>query len=94
MVLTIIWTWVFNNANGSILIAMLLHAASNASGNFSRQIIPAMPMPMGGLTADGLFIVCALLIVVFTRGRLSYKPNLTESSTDPSPSAHTLPAQV
>ena len=94
MVLTIVWTWVFNNANGSILIAMLLHAASNATGNFSRQIIPALPMPMAGWTADGLFVVCALLIIVFTRGRLSYKPNLTEAPTDPASSPGMLPAQA
>ena len=75
MVLTIIWTWVVNNAGGSILMAMLLHAALNATNQFIPQVLPAVPEETGGLVSQGLYIGAALLVIIFTRGRLSYKPD-------------------
>jgi membrane protease YdiL (CAAX protease family) len=79
MMLTIIWTWVFNNARGSILIAVLLHASSNASSIFINSLIPSFPKQAGDVTLV-IYFLLALLLVVLTRGRLSYRsdhgPNL------------------
>jgi uncharacterized protein len=73
MALTVMWTWVFNNAKGSILMAILLHAASNATGNFFSELFPNLPAQFG-LTLFGLYIVSAVLIIIGTRGRLGYTP--------------------
>lgn len=73
MALTLMWTWVFNNAKGSILMAILLHAASNATGNFFSELFPNLPTQFG-LTLFALYIVTAVLIIVCTRGRLGYVP--------------------
>jgi len=73
MVITIAWTWVFNNVRGSILIAVLLHAAFNANGALIPRLVPAMPL--GGQAGLLALALCTLLIIIFTRGRLSYKPN-------------------
>ena len=74
MVLAVVFTWVFNHTGGSVLIAILLHASYNTFGYtvrplFAAPIVTATDLPflieVGGL---------ALLIVVFTRGRLGYRP--------------------
>ncbi len=72
---TIVWTWLFNNAKGSILFAMLFHATSNAASGF-------IPTLLGVTTNDPFFgfkimAVLALIVIVATRGRLAYK-RLTE----------------
>ena len=74
----LIWTWVTNHAKGSGVIGILLHASSNAA---SFALIPALlpaPTPeqlaLSGLLLLGLQLVIALLIVIFSRGRLAWKP--------------------
>lgn len=82
--MTFFYTWVFNNTGGSVLIAALLHAFSNSGIALAAALIPATPLipgwaePLvfGGWKGDillgiGLF---ALLLIVFTKGRLGYKP--------------------
>ncbi len=69
---TILWTWVFNNARGSILIAMLVHGVSNAASGYIPQLL-GLP-PDHYWASFKIFGVCALLVIVLTRGRLSYKP--------------------
>jgi CAAX protease family protein len=74
--LTIVMTWVFNNARGSLLITMLMHASFNTFAN--RVVAPLFPTPLlneYGLLPEFIgFAVVALLVVAFTRGRLSYRP--------------------
>ncbi len=70
---TIFYTWIYNNTQGSILIAILTHAASNAASGFVNQLAPTSPAlngDWGNVIVVGLW---ALLIIVFTRGRLGYK---------------------
>lgn len=67
---TVVWTWFFNNAAGSIFFAMYVHAVSNANSGL-------MPMLISEQTGDPwltfkLIGVCALFIIALTRGRLSY----------------------
>ncbi|WP_445185149.1 CPBP family intramembrane glutamic endopeptidase [Pseudonocardia sp. Cha107L01] len=73
--LTTIMTWVFNNATGSLLITMLMHASFNTFAN--RIVAPLFPAPI--LNEYGLlptlvgFGAVALLLVALTRGRLGYQ---------------------
>jgi membrane protease YdiL (CAAX protease family) len=69
--LTIFWTWVFNHADGSILIAVLLHAANNAAGNFFPTVVPDLPASFS-TTLFAVQIASAAILVVATRGRLGY----------------------
>jgi membrane protease YdiL (CAAX protease family) len=73
----IIWTWVTNKANGSGITGILLHASSNA---VSLALIPILlPAPTADQLAIstlfllGLLFLAAVLILIFTRGRLAYQ---------------------
>ena len=74
-----IMTWVFNNTKASILIAILLHAALDASNSGSAYITHLLPPSQNGgysLGAALLFpLVAAVLLLIFTKGRLGYKPD-------------------
>jgi membrane protease YdiL (CAAX protease family) len=86
--LTIIMTWVFNNAKGSLLITMLMHASFNTFAN--RIVAPLFPAPI--LSEYGLlpvlvgFGATALVLIAATRGRLGYQhyhPEQTAQTTAP-----------
>jgi CAAX protease family protein len=86
--LTIIMTWVFNNAKGSLLITMLMHASFNTFAN--RIVAPLFPAPI--LSEYGLlpvlvgFGATALVLIAVTRGRLGYQhyhPEQTAQTTAP-----------
>lgn len=89
--LTTIMTWVFNNATGSLLITMLMHASFNTFAN--RIVAPLFPAPI--LNEYGLlpvlvgFGAVALLLVALTRGRLGYQHYRQET---PDPAAVTTTA--
>jgi uncharacterized protein len=77
-----IYTWFYNHARGSILIAILIHGAANAAAALVTLDLPQHPH-LSGL-ASALYYdrwsniiafgVVALLLVIFTRGRLGYNP--------------------
>ena len=78
---SIIWTWIVNNAKGSILIANLLHSASNANTVLIFKLLPVSSPAVfqeGTLLIYGAYVVCALVVIIFTRGRLSYKASIVE----------------
>ena len=86
--LTIIMTWVFNNAKGSLLITMLMHASFNTFAN--RIVAPLFPAAI--LSEYGLlpvlvgFGATALVLIALTRGRLGYQhyhPEDTDQTTAP-----------
>ena len=72
--LTVVIAWVFNNAGGSLLITMLMHASFNTFAN--KAVAPVFPAPL--LNDYGLlpvlvgFVTVAIIVVAATRGRLSY----------------------
>jgi membrane protease YdiL (CAAX protease family) len=69
---TILWTWIFNNARGSVLIAILFHSASNADSAYFPQLVALPDDPWATFKILG---VAALIVVLATRGRLGYKPS-------------------
>ena len=77
MAITIIWAWVFNNAKGSILFAVLLHASLNAAQSWMGTLIPDYPQAAGEV-AFGFYIVAALALILITKGRLDYQSNTTD----------------
>jgi membrane protease YdiL (CAAX protease family) len=82
MVLAVIWTWIFNNARGSIFMAILLHGANNGAGLLMHEWGPLFSSSAANTAGDILLLVGAVLIIVFTRGRLSYTPGLGLPNTD------------
>ena len=76
---TFIYTWVFNETGGSLLIVILLHAAGNAASGLLTPIFGGLGY--GGWAAtiiDGgalnviVFTAVAVILIIFTRGSLSY----------------------
>jgi membrane protease YdiL (CAAX protease family) len=85
---TVLYTWVYNHARGSILIAMLMHAASNASSGWLTTLLQETHLSppetgwLGYIAAHQwlnviAFGIAAVALVVATRGRLGYKVDQT-----------------
>jgi uncharacterized protein len=82
--MTIVFTWVFNNTKGSILLAILLHTSFDVLVGPVGLLFPApLVTDYGG--AVPLLIglgVTAVLLVVLTRGRLGYRYYRQEEEPD------------
>lgn len=66
--------WLYNNTHRSVLLVGLFHAAHNTTINhFTPEFITA-PAEIGFLITEGVVVAAAVLVLVFTRGRLSYTP--------------------
>ena len=77
--LSIIFTWVFNHTQGSIFTAIVAHASVNTP---ELALVPLfVAVDMIALHRAGLiaFAVTAILIILFTRGRLGYQPEQNPS---------------
>jgi membrane protease YdiL (CAAX protease family) len=77
ILIRILWTWVTNHARGSGIVGVLFHASSNA---VSFLLIPRLfpePSPvqlvLSGLYLLGMLLVVAVLLLIFTHARLSYR---------------------
>jgi membrane protease YdiL (CAAX protease family) len=89
VVSSVLFTWLFNNTRGSLLIIMLFHTVSIAFNRVVFVIVGADGGPYAGTLEArvaaqviGLgalaVVVIAFLLIVLTRGRLSYKPGSAE----------------
>jgi membrane protease YdiL (CAAX protease family) len=81
---TFIYTWVFNNTRGSVLIAVLTHAASNAASTLMGLLVPAeaaLPPVLAALMPGWfnvlVFSMVAMGLAALTRGTLGYRPGQT-----------------
>lgn len=70
VVVTLSWTWLYNRTRGSILLAVLVHASSNATDGFIGQLVPVFPL--GGHAKTIALVAATVLIVLATRGTLGY----------------------
>jgi membrane protease YdiL (CAAX protease family) len=77
--------WLYNNTNRSVLLAGMFHASYNTTINtYAGQVIPVPAEPWFFIVSS-VVAVAAVLIVVFTRGRLSYKPeHVSQTAEAPS----------
>lgn len=71
----IIFTWVFNRTNGSLLMTVLLHTSINTTVYLLRGAFPPLASALSAIFPLGMGInLAALALVVATRGRLGYRP--------------------
>jgi membrane protease YdiL (CAAX protease family) len=71
--ITIVFTWVFNNTKGSVLMAILAHGSVNTAGAAAYELFPARAVT-GSIAGFAIgFGITALLIVALTWGRLGYR---------------------
>jgi membrane protease YdiL (CAAX protease family) len=69
----VVVAWLYNNTNRSVLLVGLFHCAFNiTSAEFGREFITRSGETMFLITS-GIVIIAALLIVVLTKGRLSFR---------------------
>ena len=86
---TIVFTWVYNNTRGSVLMAILVHASGDA---FPNAILwPLLPASLV-VTSYGVYFgyygmvigmgVLALAVIALTRGRLGYQHYQQEAEVE------------
>jgi membrane protease YdiL (CAAX protease family) len=83
---TFLYTWIFNHTAGSLLIAIIVHAGSNASSSLLSALVPKDPALSGWQAAIYQsqwnlanlipFAVAAVLLIAVTRGRLGYNAKI------------------
>jgi membrane protease YdiL (CAAX protease family) len=79
MAFSIITTWVYNNTRGSILLMILLHSSSNAAISIGSRVLPTHlsddmnSFVYGGWIPAITYSIIAILVLLATRGRLSYE---------------------
>jgi membrane protease YdiL (CAAX protease family) len=70
--------WVYNGSGRSVLIVALFHSAFNSAGSGSgyatRFVKELVPFPAVLLISTAVVVVLAVVVTVFTRGRLAYEP--------------------
>src|ERR687897_1154818 len=77
---TVVYTWLFNNSRGSVLLAMLMHAMNNTiSGSFFGPMFSgADSVRQGWLYAALWCVVAVVLVVVYGPQHLSRTHNKQE----------------
>jgi membrane protease YdiL (CAAX protease family) len=80
----VVMMWLYNNTNHSVLLVGMFHSTFDVTTQREFGAFIPGPAGTGTLIASGVVAVAAVLIVVFTRGRLSYKPVLASPSEEAS----------
>jgi len=84
----VVLMWLYNTTHRSVLLVVLFHASFDATNDAVRLILlPGADVGTVFLIPSSVLVVVAVLIVVFTRGRLSYAPEkgALQPSVPPSP---------
>ena len=69
----VVIVWLYNNTHRSVLLAGLFHAAHNTTINrFVDEFIPGSAVT-GFFITEGVVMLAAVLLLILTKGRLSYK---------------------
>ncbi len=74
MTITVAFTWVYNRAGQSILIAVLIHSSFNAAQGWVPSLLPELPV-QAEYVLLGLYVLIAVILVIATKGRLGYEPD-------------------
>jgi membrane protease YdiL (CAAX protease family) len=74
VVLTILFTWVFNNTRGSLVATTLMHFSYNFSGGHIAGLLGLVPGMVLYGASTGLVLLAALAIVAFGPRHLSRRP--------------------
>jgi membrane protease YdiL (CAAX protease family) len=75
--------WLYNSTTRSVLLVGLFHSSFDATNDAVRlTLLPGADVGTIFLIPSSVLVVAAVLIVVFTRGRLSYKPILASPSEE------------
>jgi uncharacterized protein len=92
MAFSILATWIYNNTQGSILLMILLHSSSNAAISIGSRVLPSdlsgsmHSFVFGGWIPAITYLIMASVILIATRGKLSYekepKKRLTMRAAD------------
>jgi membrane protease YdiL (CAAX protease family) len=77
--LTVVFNWFYLKSRGSVIPVMLLHAGTNAIGNY----VPTPMVVLGGFGTEmflrgSVYWVMAIVIVILTKGRLGADSNNTQ----------------
>lgn len=71
--LSVLFAFAFNSAGRAVLVAILMHAAFNASSQFIGPFLgstPTRPSPSPEMLLAFAYLLAATLVVLLTRGRL------------------------
>jgi membrane protease YdiL (CAAX protease family) len=76
--LSVVMTWMLNNCGGSTLLAILIHAAFDSSGLALVALFPStsphyLPVHYQTFGIAIVFSIAALVLIVVTKGDLSYQ---------------------
>jgi uncharacterized protein len=74
VIFAVYFTWLYNHSGGNLLLMILLHAALNTNSSVVVQL--ALFFPRLSWTLYIVYAAGALLLLLFTRGSLSYQPDL------------------
>jgi membrane protease YdiL (CAAX protease family) len=89
---TLVFTWVFNNTRGSILLAILLHTSINTAPYMLALLFPSLTRTaLFGVSTLLVWVVAAAIIAAATRGRLSYERYQREKAVTTAPQVPAIP---
>jgi membrane protease YdiL (CAAX protease family) len=91
VVLTVLFTWVFNNTRGSLVATTLMHFSYNFAGGHIAGLLGLVPGMVLYVASGGLVVLAILAVVVFGPKHLSRRPAgelpiYTNEAADPAPS--------
>ena len=71
----VVMAWLYNNTGRSVLLVGLFHSMFNATVLWANRIVPG-PRGTAASLGAGIVLLAAVVLVLATRGRLSYQPGL------------------